>query len=89
MIDHEGWRLVPVVLVPVVITGVAAMARWSSSRKAIWIGAAVLLGGLVLLGLLSIGVFFVPSLIALGNAAIRAPDRDGLRGGRGSEPTIG
>jgi len=70
LLQHEGWRVVVPLSVPVLVSGVGAVAAARRSRRLL-ILAAVLLGAFVIVGVLSIGIFFVPSEAAMIVAAVK------------------
>jgi hypothetical protein len=64
LLDAEGPGVIVTLAVPVLICAIPLLAPARHRRAAAWI-SAVLLGIGVILGLLSVGVYFVPSLILL------------------------
>jgi hypothetical protein len=69
LIDNEGRSVLLVLLVPVVIAVIPVLLRHRPVAQAARTAAVVLMGIGVLLALLSIGIFYVPALVALGVAA--------------------
>jgi hypothetical protein len=63
----DGWWVLVVVSVPVVISLLPLLLR----RRPAWIASAVLLWVFCVLGMLSVGVFFVPAAILMTIAATR------------------
>lgn len=66
----EGWKVVRLLLLPILISAVPLFLRATSAALAVRSLAALLLVGFVLLGLASIGFFYFPSAIAMGIAAL-------------------
>jgi len=63
---NEGTWVLVVVAVPVVIALVPFLWRWRPAR----IGSAVLLWACCVVGLFSVGIFFVPSAVLITIAAV-------------------
>ncbi len=69
-IEVNGWRLLPILLVPAALTGLALItilktnASQTRRRVLVWV-ASVLLLGFCILGSFSIGIFYLPSALAL------------------------
>ncbi|GIU99479.1 MAG: hypothetical protein KatS3mg014_1095 [Actinomycetota bacterium] len=63
----DGWWVLAVTSVPVALSLVAALAR----SRAAWTACAVLLWAFCVVGILSIGLFFVPAAILMTVAAVR------------------
>lgn len=63
--ERQGLRVAGVLAIPVVISGVAAALSGSRRRRIVHGVAAALLFGWVLLGLASVGLFYVPSAVAM------------------------
>lgn len=79
LVDREGTGVLVVVLIPIGLALVAALARrrWAMPTR---IGAGVTLTVLCVLGMLSIGVFYLPAAILLLVAGLktnRQPQADG------------
>lgn len=69
LLEQEGLTLIPLVAVPVALTGlVLALQGTRFARRAAAV-AAVLLASGISLAVLSIGVFYLPSAIAMAVAA--------------------
>ena len=70
LIEANGWPAVVALLIPILLTGLAlvlvyATSRWRLVRKAmLWMLAVVLLG-LCALAILSIGLYYIPAAVAL------------------------
>ncbi len=71
LLQHEGPSVLVPLAVPVVIALLGAVAGLFRSPKVLRTVSAGLLTAFVLFGALSIGVFFLPSAIAMGVAAAR------------------
>jgi hypothetical protein len=63
LLTAEGPSVLLVLAVPVAITTVPLL--WRQRRGQVGIGAAVALGLFVILGILTIGLFYLPALVAL------------------------
>jgi hypothetical protein len=74
LIETEGLSVLIVLLVPVVIAAVPLLFRYTSAQAA-RIVAAVLMAIGVVLAMMSIGIFYVPALIALIVAAASGRSR--------------
>jgi hypothetical protein len=75
LLESEGSRVLLILLIPVVLTLVPLLIR-GRGRGAFSVLAALLLGIGALLGLASIGAFYLPALIfaiAAATAAVREP----------------
>jgi hypothetical protein len=59
--------------VPVIISGAALAAGWTRQARTARIVAAGVLFAVILLSLFSIGMFYIPSLIALALSAVFTP----------------
>lgn len=73
MIAVNGIRVLGIIIVPVLMTGVGLTAslhidEWPWAKAALW-ATALLLLGLCILGALSIGIFYLPGAIALAVSA--------------------
>ncbi len=70
LIEVNGWRVLPILLVPAALTGLALLTvlRTNSGhtrrRVLVWVPAVLLLG-FCILGSFSIGIFYLPSALAL------------------------
>ena len=70
LIEVNGWRVLPILLVPAALTGLALItvlrtdAGQTRRRVLVWIPAVLLLG-FCILGSYSIGIFYLPSALAL------------------------
>tara|TARA_B100000378_G_scaffold261160_1_gene242353 strand:- start:191 stop:619 length:429 start_codon:yes stop_codon:yes gene_type:complete len=70
LIEVNGWCVLPILLVPAALTGLALVtilktnAGQTSRRVLVWV-ASVLLLGFCILGSFSIGIFYLPSALAL------------------------
>ena len=60
---------------PIVLVAAVLLARTSSERRSVMLMAAALLTLFVVLGAMTIGVIFVPSMVALWLAVLLAPRR--------------
>jgi cytochrome bd-type quinol oxidase subunit 2 len=65
LLTNEGPSVLIVVAIPVLLVALPLMLRSAPARHRARVVIVVLLGLLVLLGAMSIGVFFVPTLIAM------------------------
>lgn len=65
LLSNEGPSVLIVVTIPVLLVALPLLLRGANSRHRARVVIVVLLGILVVLGALSIGVFFVPTLIAM------------------------
>jgi hypothetical protein len=75
LLESEGPRVLLVLLIPVVLTLVPLLVR-GRGRGPVSVLAALLLGAGALVGLASIGAFYLPALIfaiAAATAAVREP----------------
>lgn len=68
--DVDGWKIVWLMLLPIFVSAVLLFARGASASLVVRSFAALLLFGFVLVGLLSIGAFYLPSALAMGIAAL-------------------
>lgn len=73
--EHEGLSVLPVLLLPVGV-GLLGLAGAAFRWRTLSIAAAGLAVGFTIVGLLSIGVFYVPSAVLLVLAATRAGASD-------------
>ena len=64
LLDSEGASVIPVLVLPVVLTGLGVVAGRRSARRLFTV-AVVIYGAGVLLAMASIGLFFLPSLMAI------------------------
>jgi amino acid transporter len=64
LLEHEGASVLPVLAVPALLTGLGVAAARRSSRRLLTL-VVVAYGIGVLLAMASIGVFFLPSLLAI------------------------
>ena len=70
LIEVNGWSVLPILLVPAALTGWALLtilktnAGQTRRRIIVWV-ASVLLLGFCILGSFSIGIFYLPSALAL------------------------
>ncbi len=70
LIEVNGWGVLPILLVPAALTGLALLTvlRTNSGqtrrRVLVWVPAVLLLG-FCILGSFSIGIFYLPSALAL------------------------
>lgn len=71
LLQHEGGSVLVPLAVPVVIALLGTVASLFRRPKILRMVSAGLLATFVLLGALSIGIFFLPSAIAMGIAAAR------------------
>jgi hypothetical protein len=69
LIDNEGVSVLIVLLVPVMIAAIPVLLRHRPAAQAARTTAAVLMAIGVVLALLSIGIFYLPALVALVVAA--------------------
>ena len=69
-IEVNGWSVLPILLVPAALTGLALVtilktnAGQTTRRVLVWVPAVLLLG-FCILGSFSIGIFYLPSALAL------------------------
>lgn len=73
LLEHEGPTVLIPLAVPVVLVLLGVAAGWFARPKPVRTIAAGLLAAFVVVGAMSIGVFFLPAAIALGVAAARTP----------------
>ncbi len=71
LVSSEGWSVVVLLAVPVIIC-LLPLLGGARSRFVLAAGATVLLGGCVMLGWLALGIFYVPSTVAMLVAALRS-----------------
>ena len=67
LIEINGWGVLPILLVPAALTGLALVKTNSGQtrhRMLVWV-ASVLLLGFCILGSFSIGIFYLPSALPL------------------------
>ncbi len=70
LIEVNGWHVLPILLVPAALTGLALLivlrtsAGQTRRRVLVWVPAVLLLG-FCILGSFSIGIFYLPSALAL------------------------
>lgn len=77
LFSHEGASILGVVVVPVLVALFAVVVH----RRPAYVAAALLLWIGCILGLLSVGIFFVPAAILMTvAAAVPSPDRVALEG---------
>ena len=75
LIELNGWSVLPLLLVPVVLTALALMSvrttrvRLAMRRVLSWVSAVLLLG-FCAVGIFSIGLFYLPAAIALVVSAV-------------------
>jgi hypothetical protein len=67
----NGWSIVVVLGLPVIFALVPVLLRRSPHIRTLFVAAAVLLTTFVSLGILSIGLYYVPSAVLMIAAAIR------------------
>jgi hypothetical protein len=67
----NGWRIVVVLGLPVLFALVPVVRRRSAHLRTLLAASAVLLTTFVLLGILSIGIYYLPSAILMIAAAIK------------------
>jgi uncharacterized Tic20 family protein len=65
LLSNEGRSVLIVVAIPVVLVALPLMVRSAAASYRSRVAIVVLLGVLVMLGAMSIGLFFVPTLIAM------------------------
>jgi len=65
LLSNEGASVVIVVAIPVLLVALPLMLRGATASYRARVVIVVLLGVLVMLGAMSIGLFFVPTLIAM------------------------
>ena len=65
LLSNEGPSVLIVVAIPVLLVALPLMLRGAAARYRSRVVIVVLLGVLVMLGAMSIGLFFVPTLIAM------------------------
>jgi len=71
----DGWRVLPAFAVPVVLAGVVMLLRRTRIRRPAMVAGMVMLFVFVVLGSLSIGIFYVPAAVLMAIAASRTPGR--------------
>ena len=80
LIEVNGLRVLPLLMAPVALTGVALLAALVMTagqvkRKVfLWVSAGLLLG-FCAVGIFSIGLFYLPAALALAAAAIKGSRR--------------
>lgn len=79
LLEVNGNDVLPLVVLPMLIAGAALLAASSRSRRVFWAVAASVLWGYVVLGIFSIGLYFVPAAAALTLAAAVAQPGPRLR----------
>lgn len=72
LLDSEGWGVAAVLVVPVLLTLVAAL--WGQRSRTALVVPAVVYDLGVVLSILSIGIFFAPAALALTVAALARRD---------------
>lgn len=80
LLEHEGWRILPILAIPVLLAGVGAVATVSRFSRAAAALSALLLLAFVALGLISIGLFYVPAALVMLVAALTGGGRPGPMG---------
>jgi cytochrome bd-type quinol oxidase subunit 2 len=65
LLSNEGPSVLIVVAIPVLLVALPLMLRGAAARSRSRVVIVALLGVLVMLGAMSIGLFFVPTLIAM------------------------
>jgi hypothetical protein len=74
----NGSRVYLILAFPVVVAGLAALPWPARFRQPVAVAGAVIVGGFVVLGIMSVGLFFLPSavgLIAFAQAVEPSPQR--------------
>jgi hypothetical protein len=71
LLEHEGASVLVPLLIPVAIAALGVVAGWLTRPRPFRIASAGLLLAFVIVGLLSIGIFYLPSAIAMVVAAIQ------------------
>ena len=70
LLQIQGWSVAVPLSIPVALAGIGLIATGYRSRTAL-VGLAILLGAFVVLGALSVGVFYLPAEAALIVAAVK------------------
>jgi hypothetical protein len=65
LIDREGRQVLYILVAPAAVAAAALALSWTRYRRNVWIAASVALVAFVALSILSIGIFYVPSAIAM------------------------
>jgi hypothetical protein len=73
LLEVNGPRILVILTIPVLITGAALAAGWTRRARMLRIIATGVLFAGALLSMFSIGVFYIPSLIALALSVIVTP----------------
>lgn len=68
LVEHEGWWVAGLVAIPVAVGAVPLVVRRRFALSA-RIASATLLGAFVVLGIFSVGLFFLPAWVAMVVAA--------------------
>lgn len=71
LLEIQGWSVAVPLSAPVLIAGAGVLATRHGSRRSLVV-IAFLLGAFVVLGALSIGVFYVPAAVAAVVASVKA-----------------
>ena len=76
LLDSEGWTVAIVLAIPVVVSGFPVLIGSRRGSRPARIASAVLLSAFVLVGLLSIGIFYLPvAATMVASAATSSPPR--------------
>jgi hypothetical protein len=65
LLQSQGWGVAVPLSAPVAVAGVAAALRRTRAGRPAAVAAGVLLSGFVLLGALSVGLFYLPCAVAM------------------------
>lgn len=71
LLEHEGASVLVPLLIPVALAALGVIAGWLTRPQPFRIASAGLLLVFVVVGILSIGVFYLPSTIAMVVAAVQ------------------
>jgi hypothetical protein len=87
LLSLEGWSIVVTLALPVIFALVPVVRRRSPHVRTLMTASAVLLSTYVVLGLLSIGIYYLPSAVLMIMAAVRErPPRRAPVAGYRAEP---
>ncbi len=71
LLEHEGASVLLPLLIPVAFAALGVAAGWSTRPRPLRITSACLLLAFVVVGIVSIGIYYLPSAIAMVVAAAR------------------
>lgn len=73
LLETEGWQAVPALTIPVLLTALPSFLRRTRCRRMSRWGSAMGLVAFAVAGSLSVGLFYVPSALAMCLAAVCSP----------------